>query len=64
MQQAGDRLILAAAVFDNQRGHAEEVRNVRNGRSFPHLIGGQFLGVHQRFSEARAQHRKLFCRWH
>ncbi len=28
VQEGGDRLILAAAVLDNQRGHAEQVRNV------------------------------------
>ena len=45
MQEAGDRLVLAAAVFDHQGGDGEQVGEVRDGRALAPLGGMGDAGV-------------------
>ena len=43
MQQGGDGEIFVASCLEHERGHAHEVRDIRNGRGFARLPG-MFLG--------------------
>ena len=57
VQQRGDGLILVAAVLHHQRGHGQQVRQVRLARKLPPLIGMQRGGVGERFGESGGQGR-------
>ena len=56
VQQRRDRLVLAAAVLEDQRRDGLQVREVRDGRAAPALACVQELRLHQRLRVARAEH--------
>src|SRR3954447_5742797 len=61
VQQRGDRLVLVAAVAEHELANAEQVRDVRDRRAFPHVVAVQRGCQYQGFVEAFAQtrHRPL-----
>ena len=56
MQQGRDRLVLRAAVLENQCRDAEQVRQVGHISAFSALAGMDIGGVHKRIGKASSQH--------
>ena len=57
VQQRGDRLVLVAAVLEDERRDAHEVRDIRDLRALSTLAGVQFARERERTVEARAERR-------
>jgi len=64
MQEAGDGVVLLAAVLRQQRGHGEQVRQVRDPRPFAYLRPVQLHGPRHSFGVPlgrRGGHDKPWC---
>jgi hypothetical protein len=52
VQERGDRLILIAAMLNDERGHGHQMRNVGDRRALARLLAMQVVGVAKGVVEA------------